>query len=119
MPLVGARLRDHAHLATHASVFGGDDTLDDLHLADGLGAHDLDFGKVAVHAEHLGTRIAARTTAVYCGAHRAAAQPVQFVTRAAHCVGGEIVSAQAGPSRSDDCCHIAIDHREGCDLHRV
>src|SRR5262249_7818024 len=112
MPLVGARLRDHAHVATHASVFGGVDALDDLHLADGLGAHDFDFGKVPVHAEHLRARITARTTAVDSGAHRASAQPVQFVTRAAHGVGGEVISAQTGSSGSDDCRHVAIDHRE-------
>src|SRR5262245_4710457 len=106
MPLVGSGLCDHAHMAAHASIFGGDDTLDYLHLADGFGAHDLDFGKVPVHAEHLGARIAASTTAVDGGAHRAAAQPVQFITRAAHCVGSEVVTAQAGSGGSDDCRHI-------------
>src|SRR5262245_61530057 len=111
MPLVGSRLRHHAHVATHASIFGGDDTLDYLHLADGFGTHDLDFGEVPVHSEHLRARIAARTTAVDGGAHRAAAQAVQLVTRAAHRVRSEVVSAQAGPGGSDDRRHIAIDHR--------
>src|SRR5262245_12969657 len=112
MPLVGSRLRDHAHMAAHATIFGGDDTLDYLHFADGFGAHDLDFRKVPVHAEHLRARIAASTTAVDGGAHRSSAQAVQFVTRAAHGVGSEVVSAQAGPRGSDDCRDIAIDHWE-------
>src|SRR5262249_54540365 len=103
VPLVGSRLRDHADVATHAAIFGGDDTLDDLHFSDGFGAHDLDLCKVAVHAEHLRARIAAGTAAVDAGAHRSAAQPVQFVARAAHGVGSEVVPAQAGPGGSDDC----------------
>src|SRR5881296_2873491 len=108
MPIVRSRLRYHAHMATHASVFRRNDALDYLYFADGFGAHDLDFGEVPVHAQHLGARIAARATAVDGGAHRAAAQPVQLVTGAAHGVGSEVVSAQAGPRSSDDRRHIAI-----------
>src|SRR5215475_8777360 len=107
MPIVRSRLRDHADVTTHASVLRGDDALDYLYFTDSFGAHDLDFGKVPVHTQHLRARIAARTTAVNRGAHRAASQPVQLVTRAAHCVGSEVVSAQAGPGGSDDRCDIA------------
>src|SRR5262249_17354642 len=111
MPIVRSRLRDHADVTTHASVFRRDDALDYLYFTDSFGAHDLDFGNVPVHAQHLRASIAARTSAVDRGAHRAASEPVQLITRAAHCVGSEVVSAQARPGGSDDRRDIAIDHR--------
>src|SRR5437899_10819238 len=98
MPIVRSRLCDHAHMATHPAIFRRDDALDDLYFTNGFGAHHLNFGEVAIHAEHLRTRIAACAASVHSGAHRAAAESIQLVTRAAHGVGSEIVPAQARPA---------------------
>src|SRR5689334_6534497 len=116
VPLICAGFCDDTQVSAKCAVFRRNNTLDDLHLANSFGAHNVNLRKTTIAAEVDRARITVCVRTVGACTHRSATKTIHTKPHTATSRGYGFAFTETGTGIFDDRSDIPIDHGQALNL---